>query len=78
MLNTLVSKICLVAFMTDVSNKVGPRDTICSSNEPRMSYWAERLSNVRGISYITMGAEKNGTKAGSISCISNASIGRLR
>ena len=78
MLNTLVSKICLVAFMTDVSNKIGPRDTISSSDEPRMSYWAERLSNVGGISYVTMGAEQNGTKTGSISCISNARIGGLR
>ena len=28
--------VCFVAFMTDVSNKVGPRDTICSSDEPWM------------------------------------------
>ena len=60
--------------MTDVSDKVGPGDTICSSDEPGMSNWAERLSNVRRISYVTMGAEQNGTKAGSISSISNARI----
>ena len=78
MLNTLISKICLVAFMTDISNKVGPGYPICSSDKPGMSYWAERLSDVRGISYVTMGAEQNGTKAGSISCISNARIGGLR
>ena len=77
MLDTLIPKICLVAFMTDVSNKVGPGDTICSSDEPGMSNRAERLSDVRRISYVTMGAEQNSTKAGSISGISNARIGGL-
>ena len=78
MLNTLISKICLVAFVTDVSNKVRPGDAVCSSDEPGMSYWTERLSDVRGIGYVTMGAEQNGTKAGCISCISNGRIGGLR
>ena len=46
MLYTLIPQVGLVALVPYVSNKVCPRDTIRSFNEPWMSDWAERLSNI--------------------------------
>ena len=46
MLYTLISQVGFVALVPYVSNEVCPGDTIRSFDEPWMSDWAERLSNI--------------------------------
>ena len=57
MLYALVSQVGFVAFVPYVANEVCPGDTICSFDEPWMSNWAERLSNVRSVGDIAVRTE---------------------
>lgn len=73
----LVAQIRLIAFMADVSDKVGPRDTICGSDEPWVGDRPERFANIRGVCYISVCGKKNRPQTRSIGCVAEASICRF-
>ena len=64
MKDALVAKVGFVAFVGDVTDEVGPADTVRAANEPWVSNGAEGFANVGGVSDVAVGAEEDGAEAG--------------
>lgn len=73
----LVPHVGFVALVTYIAGKVGPGDSVCTSDEPRVGDGPERFANIGGVGNVALCAEEYGAETGCVGSIANVGFGRF-